>query len=139
MLKVHRCFIRMAMIFGCAATLTMAQPRPPAVPLYELEDGLLQWPLSKVDERFAAIDGRRLHQIVKDYTAIARRYRDAGHPQFWGRIIGTSADVESAQYLLDRFKDIGLNDVRLQSLDLPPQWMAKSWAVTVGAAERSIS
>jgi hypothetical protein len=76
---------------------------------------------------------------VKDYTAIARRYRDGGHPQFWGRIIGTSADVESAQYLLDRFKDIGLNDVRLQSLDLPSQWMAKSWAVTVGAAERSIS
>jgi hypothetical protein len=41
--------------------------------------------------------------------------------------------------LLDRFKDIGLNDVRLQSLVLPPQWMAKSWQVRVGAAERSIS
>ena len=27
-----------------------------------------------------------------ELTAMARRYRDNGHPQFWGRIIGTTAD-----------------------------------------------
>ncbi len=86
-----------------------------AEPLFKLEDALLQWPLSAADKAYGAIDGRRLHQVVGDLTAISRRYRDEGHPQFWGRIIGTSADAESQQYLLDRFKRIGLTDVRLQS------------------------
>lgn len=138
-MTIARTFIATVSIFGFATVLSMAQPRPPAAPLYKLEDGLLQWPLSKADERFRAIDGRHLHQIVKDYTAIARRYRDAGHPQFWGRIMGTSADEESAQDLLERFKRIGLEDVRLQRLDLPPQWMAKNWTITARGAGQPIS
>jgi hypothetical protein len=45
------------------------------------------------------IDGKHLWQYVKEQADISRRYRDAGHPQYWGRIAGTSGDVESEQWL----------------------------------------
>ena len=104
--------------------------RPLADPIIRLEDGLLRWPVSAADAAYSAIDGRHLHAVVEDFAAIARRYRDAGHPQYWGRIIGTSADEESAAYLVRRFQQIGLTDVRRQPFDLPPQWMPRSWEIT---------
>ena len=41
-------------------------------------------------QAYGAIDGRHLHGLVVDQAGISRRYRDQGHPQYWGRIIGTS-------------------------------------------------
>src|SRR5216110_449518 len=94
----------------------------PADPLYKLEDAFLQWPLAAADRAYGAIDGHKLHQVVADFTAISRHYRDQGHPQFWGRVIGSAADEENQQYLLNRFKQIGLSDVHVQAFDLQPQW-----------------
>ena len=54
-----------------------------------------------------------------------------GHPKFWGRITGTSADAESAEWLVAKFKAAGLSDVRIQPLDLVPQWMPQTWDVVV--------
>ena len=42
-------------------------------------------------------DARQAHQ--SHLAAISRRYRDAGHSQFWGRVIGSSADRETAQFM----------------------------------------
>ena len=50
---------------------------------------------------------------VVEQANIARRYRDQGHPKFWGRIIGTSADAEDADWMLAKFKAAGLTDVRI--------------------------
>ena len=123
------------------ATLTLTaapqQPAPvrlpapdPASALYALDSAFLQWPLPASGQAYADIDGRRLHRYVVDQAAIARRYRDQGHPQFWGRITGTSADAESADWLAAHFKRIGLSDVRIQAMELPPQWMPQSWTIT---------
>src|SRR6478735_2484928 len=65
-------------------------PLPP-----NFDDMLLRWPVLPGNEKYAAIDGRRLHGYVDEQVAISRRYRDQGHPKFWGRIIGTSSDAES--------------------------------------------
>src|SRR5215510_2062544 len=94
--------------------------------------------LAPSEQAYAAIDGARLLQYVNDLTAISRRYRDNGHPQFWGRIIGTEADAENAQWMLDKFRQIGLTDVRTQSFDLPPQWMPKSWSVTAAGGGKTL-
>src|SRR5580658_1666091 len=103
--------------------LAQTTPRPgaqaPDPALYKLEDALLEWPLPPQDKAFGAIDGKRLHAYVEDLTAISRKYRDAGHPQFWGRIIGTQADADTAQWVLDKFTKAGLSDVHLQPFDLP--------------------
>src|ERR1051326_5596951 len=106
-------------------------PAPePARALYALDTAFLEWPLPPTAKAYADIDGRHLHTYVVDQAAISRRYRDQGHPQFWGRITGTSGDAESAEWLAGHFKRIGLSDRRIQPIDLPPQWMPESWTIT---------
>lgn len=85
---------------------------PAAPPLYRLEDAMLRWPLPLGGHRYSAIDGKHLHTFVDEQAAISRRFRDQGHPQYWGRIIGSSADAESAHWLFDKFRQAGLSDVR---------------------------
>ena len=114
-----------------------ASAQQSAKPLYVLEDSYLRWRLLPAEQAYLSIDGKHLKQYVEDLTAISRRYRDHGHPQFWGRITGTEADAENAQWLLDKFRTIGLSDVREQSLDLPPQWMPASWSVAASASGKT--
>ncbi|HYM26211.1 MAG TPA: M28 family peptidase [Vicinamibacterales bacterium] len=104
-----------------------------ALPIAGAAQQLLQWPLPPTGQAYSDIDGHRLHALVVEQAAISRRYRDEGHPQFWGRITGTSSDAESANWLAAHFKRIGLSDVRIQPIDLPPQWMPQSWTITASA------
>ena len=97
------------------------------------------WRLPSSVERYGVIDGAHLKQYVADQTAIARRYRDNGHPQYWGRIIGSEADAENARWLMDRLRQIGLTDVREQTFDLPPQWMPQSWSVTLSSGGKTVA
>src|SRR5262245_43234613 len=69
----------------------------PGASVYKLDEAYLDWPVDAADRVYTAIDGRHLHGYVKEITAISRRYRDQGH-QYWGRIEGTSADAENAQW-----------------------------------------
>jgi len=69
---------------------------------------------------------------------MSRQYRDNGHPQFWGRIIGTDADERNARWLRDKLTAIGLSDVREQPFDLPPQWMPQSWSVSASGGGKTL-
>src|SRR5712692_5017910 len=91
------------------------------------------------DASHASIDGKHLKAYVGDLTAMSRRYRDNGHPQFWGRIIGTEADAENAEWMMAKFRAIGLSDVHEQYFDLPPQWMPRSWSVVLSANGKTLS
>ena len=104
----------------------------------EADDAYLQWPLPPTGRAYGAINGRHLHALVVEQAAISRRYRDQGHPTFWGRIIGTSSDAESAEWLAQKFTALGLSDVRVQSLDLQPQWMPQTWDVSVTGGDKTI-
>ncbi len=106
-------------------------------PLHPLDESYLVWPVAPADKAYLAIDGKHLKQYVEDQAAMSRRYRDQGH-QFWGRIIGTSADEENAQWMLDKFRKAGLTDVRQQLFDLPPQWMPQSWSVSAASGGESL-
>ncbi len=125
----------------CLSLSLWAQTRPapePMKPLRPLEDSYLKWNLAAGDQSYSSIDGRHLKTYVENQSAIARRYRDNGHPQFWGRIAGTEADEENAQWMLERFRKIGLSDVRQQMFDLPPQYMPQSWSVSVATEEKTL-
>jgi hypothetical protein len=117
-------------------------PRPsaqiPAEALYNLDDALFDWPLAAQNGAYRAIDGKRLHEYVSDLSAISRRYRDQGHPQFWGRIIGTTADSETATWMIGKFNTLGLSEVHLQQFDLPAQWMPQSWEITATHAGNAL-
>jgi hypothetical protein len=104
-----------------------------------LGEMFIRFPLPPGQEAYADIDGRHMHQYVVEQANIARRYRDAGHPKFWGRVIGTSADVEDADWLIAKFKTAGLGDVHTQPFDLVPQWFPESWHVTVSGAGKTVT
>ena len=104
---------------GPAPRPTIAQSdTPPAFPLSKVEDLLIEFPLPKGEEKYASIDGKKMHKYVVEQAAISKRYRDAGHPKYWGRIIGSSADAEDAEWLAGKMKALGLSDVHIQPLDL---------------------
>jgi hypothetical protein len=120
---------------------TASQPAAvtPRSELYpRLDDAFLPWPLPPGAERYAAIDGKRMHRDVVEQVLISRRYRDKVHPKFWGRITGTSSDHESAEWLAAKFKTAGLSDVRIQPLDLEPQWMPQTWDAIVTGAGKTV-
>jgi hypothetical protein len=141
---MERAICSCALIALCAmATTVQAQeskPRstiaqsltPPAYPQAKVENSLIEFPLPNGEEKYRSIDGRMIHRYVEELARISLKYRDAGHPKFWGRIIGTESDRETENWLADKFRELGLADVRIQHLALPPQWMPRSW--DVGAA-----
>ena len=124
-----------------------AQTRPPGratsgraptgVPLVPLEESWLRWPLPASEAAYASIDGQRLKGYVREVTAISRRSRDRGE-QWWGRIQGMPADAETQQWLAEKFKRAGIQDVRVQPFDLPPQWMPSSWSVSASGSGATI-
>ena len=90
-----------------AAPLAFAQEPtrqrvPPSPPHHRPNE--IGWNLAPEDQRYAAIDGDHLMEFVKDQTAISRHYRDNGHPQYWGRITGTDADAENAEWMMKKLK-----------------------------------
>lgn len=124
----------LATAFLGAPSIEAAQP---GVKSGDVQGAFLEWPLQAGAEAYADIDGRHLHQYVVEQAEISRRYRDRVNHQFWGRIIGTSSDAESAEWLAEKFRTIGLSDVRIQPLDLVPQWMPQSWEVSVSAGGKT--
>ncbi len=141
-MRITSSFLLPAALVLASSALAQNAPRPgaqiPAPALYKLDDAFLEWPLQAQDKAYGAIEGKRLNGYVADLTAISRKYRDQGHPQFWGRIIGTSADSDTAQWMLDKFKQFGLADVHIQSFDLPDQWMPQSWDVSATGGGKTI-
>src|ERR1700743_2121531 len=118
---------------------TIAQSlTPPAFPLSRVQDSLIEFPLPKGEEAYRSIDGKKMHKYVVDLAEISRRYRDAGHPKYWGRIMGTSSDRETEDWLAARFKAAGLSDVRIQPIALPPQWTPTAWDVTMTSGRQTI-
>ncbi len=139
----------MAMVLTGAALVAQQPQQSPAAPprhpspasmdQAKLDDMLIRFPLPTGQQAYADIDGKKIHGYVVEQAQIARRYRDQGHPKFWGRIIGTSADAEDVEWMLAKFKGAGLTDVRSQPFDLVPQWFPQSWEVTLTGAGKTLS
>ncbi|HEY6211075.1 MAG TPA: M28 family peptidase, partial [Vicinamibacterales bacterium] len=137
MMKPIAAAVIVVSIAGVPARTQTGRGARPSEPPHK-RDGEVGWRLAPSEQAYASIDGGHLKKYVEELTAMSRRYRDNGHPQFWGRIIGTDADSENARWLMDRLKAIGLSDVREQEFDLPPQWMPRSWSVAVTASGRTV-
>ena len=99
----------------------------------------LHWPVPAHDRKYAAIDGMHIWRQVVEQAKIAEHYRDSGHPQFWGRIAGTSADTEDAQWLANKYTQAGLTDTHIQTVNYPaPQWSVGSWNVAVAGGGKTM-
>ncbi len=108
-------------------------PKSPSGPVY------VGWPLPPAAKAYGTIDGKHLWQYVREQADIAERYRERGHPQFWGRIAGTSGDIEDSQWLLAKYQQAGLTDTHSQTVAFfDPQWAPDSWEVMATASGKTI-
>jgi hypothetical protein len=98
----------------------------------------LEWPLPAGQERYARISGARIKQAVDEITAISRQSRDAGEA-YWGRISGTKYDEMTEQWVEDRFRAAGLQNVRRQWFDLPPQWFPTAWSLGATSGGKTLT
>jgi hypothetical protein len=97
------------------------------------DDHSLRWPLPPGEQAYGRIDGARLKQSVVDITGVSRKSRDDGN-QYWGRIAGTKYDDMIEAWVEGKFKEFGLQNVRRQYFDLPPQWFPTRWEASVVGA-----
>ena len=88
------------------------------------------WPVTAETAAYKSINGDHLLQYVKELAEIAHHSRDRG-VQMWGRITGSPEDEETAQWVMQRLRQMGVTDVHQERLDLPPQQTAKSWEAVV--------
>jgi len=138
---VCKTLVSIAGIAGLIMSAQVLAPRAAEVaegPTYVGDDSYLKWRVLASEKAYESIDGAHLKQYIEDQTAISRRYRDKGH-QFWGRISGTEADAENAQWLTEKFLKAGLSDVHAQPFDLPPQWMPQSWSVAATSGGKTLN
>jgi hypothetical protein len=123
-----------------AAGRGAAPARGPITPhAYPLDDDhYLRWPLPPGEQRYGRIDGARVKQYVNEITAVSRKSRDDGN-QYWGRISGTRYDEMTEAWVEGKFRELGLQNVRRQYFDLPPQWFATKWQLTASGGGKTLT
>jgi hypothetical protein len=128
--------------------LTKDKSPPPATKLYENDlrlpddagklflpdDAYLRWPLPPGEEAYGDVDGLKMKQQIPEITAISRKSRDDGN-QFWGRIAGTLYDRMIQDWVAQQFREIGLEQVRRQEIDMSPLWYPNSWEASFVAGD----
>jgi len=115
-----------------AAVSVVASAQEPAKTPNVLEGSYLSWrslPASRSIHRSTQASQAICRGPDRDFAPLPRQRPSA----ILGRITGTEADSENARWLEDKFRKIGLSDVRQQSMDLPPQWQPASWSVAASA------
>ena len=132
----------MALIVTAAAGLlgcNKQEEKQAAATSSNADESLIQFPLPKGAEAYADIDGKKMWQDVKEQADIARKFRDNGHPQYWGRLVGTSADKEDVQWLEGKFHQAGVSDTRVQTVKYyDDQWLGKAWSLTAVGGGKSL-
>src|SRR5687767_15001898 len=99
-------------------------------PNWLADDQFMRWPYPPADVAYNDLDGFRIKALVNEITAISRKSRDDGN-QYWGRIAGTPYERMTNEWTAAQFRRIGLEQIRIQEADLPPQWFPTSWEMTV--------
>ncbi len=85
-----------------------------------------KFPLLPSQKAYADIDGARMKKDIIALSNVALKYRADGHPQWWGRFPGTTADAEGTQYMLNEFKRLGFKTESVP-FTLPTDWRPTSW------------
>ena len=97
---------------------------------YDLQKYLLDWPLAPENAKYASISAASLKRDTYTISGFSRAYRDSGHPQFWGRLIGTSGHDAMSSWLDAELRKLGLQMSSVR-LDVPPQVFPERWTVAV--------
>ena len=120
------------------------QPAGPAIglpadrdKLYQPEENYIHVPLPPGEQKYAGVKGEDIKKIQGEVVAISEKSKADGN-QYWGRIAGTEYDHMTSDYVMNTFKKLGLEQVREQELDLPPQWMPGPWKAELVSGGKTI-
>jgi len=105
---------------------------------YNLQEYLLDWPLAPENAKYAAISVAALKQDTYTICGFSRAYRDNGHPQFWGRIVGTAGHDAATRWLDTEFRKLGLQMSSVR-LEVPPQVFQERWTVAVTSSRGALN
>ena len=98
----------------------------------------MRMPLSDGDRIYAGIDGRHIKERMNEVVAFSHRSRDDGN-RYWGRIAGSEYEAMAADWLREKFRALGLEDVHRVPFDLGPQWMPRDWTLTATGGAQTLS
>lgn len=99
------------LVIGAAAGTALAQTSRLDADGNVREDAYIRIPLSDADRRYAAIDGARMKDVVREVADISLANRD-DRTKYWGRIAGTRGEEMAREYVERRFRELGLTDIR---------------------------
>ncbi len=124
---------------GPAQQQEPSQSRRPGAdpPLWPADEAYIRATLPQGEGKYAWITGPHIKSLLKESTLIPLKYREEGH-QYWGQITGLPTDAVMQKWVLDQFRRIGLDKVRIQNLDLSPQWVPQSFEASVKGGGREV-
>lgn len=136
------CVAAAAAIAGVPGPGLEAQDRNVQLDAYgEVPDELFDYmrvPLSGSDRKYGAIRGRHIKELMNEVVAISRRSRADGN-RYWGRIAGTEYEAMTADWIEDRFRALGLEDIHRVPFELNPQWMPRDWELVATGGGQTLS
>ena len=132
-----------------SATASMAQMRPGAkvektygLGLPRDMDQLLiddheypDYPLKPGQEAYKDVDGYRIKDLLRKFTAISLKSLDDGE-QYWGRITGTKYDRMTTELMADEFSKLGLKVTR-QPFTVKELWYPTHWEGSYTAGSKT--
>src|SRR3954470_7021728 len=93
------------------------------------------YPLKPGQEAYADVDGYRIKETIKKFTAISLKSLDAGE-LYWGRIPGTKFHQMAMELMADEYARLGLM-VRRQPVDMTPLWYPTKLTASYTAGAKS--
>jgi hypothetical protein len=86
--------------------------------------------LAASEDPYGDIRGEVIHEYLAEIMAVTVANRPDGE-KFWGRIAGSAAERATADYIAERFRKLGLADVRTEQVQGEEQWWPLDWDVTL--------
>ncbi|HEV7984333.1 MAG TPA: M28 family peptidase, partial [Xanthobacteraceae bacterium] len=105
--------------------------------LFIADEDYIRFPLPPGEEAYADVDAMKIKATIGEITAISRRSRDDGN-QYWGRIPGTPYDRMMQDWVMSRFKALGMQDVRRQPIAMKPLWYPTVWTAEFSAGGKTV-
>jgi hypothetical protein len=112
-----------------------SEPRTHSFPLDDTT--FVRFPLPASEKAYAGIEGEKIKGYLKEVVAISLKSKADGN-KWWGRIAGTQYDHMAEKWVEDKFRALGLQEIRNQPFDLPPQWFTTNWSLTVTGGGKTI-
>jgi hypothetical protein len=94
-----------------------------------------EYPLKPGQEAYKDVDGNRIKDLIKKFTAISLKSFDDGE-QYWGRIPGTKYDKITTDLMADEYAKLGLK-VRKEPFTTKKLWYPTHWEMSYSAAGKT--